>query len=208
MKLQLAFDLGSFQDLILLLEQVEDLIDIIEIGTPLIVKEGVKEIENIKKTFPKKTILADMKIMDAGELEAKIGFDVGADIVTCLGLASSTTIAGAKKVASRTNGKIMVDMINHYNPISKWPELLEMGIDYCCLHTAHDDAVTGDNSIEILEQFHKIYGGNNLAVAGRVNPDLIQGMSHFQPEIVVVGSYITDSTEPREAVEKVRRVMK
>ena len=41
MKLQLAFDLGSFQDLILLLEQVEDLIDIIEIGTPLIVKEGV-----------------------------------------------------------------------------------------------------------------------------------------------------------------------
>jgi 3-hexulose-6-phosphate synthase len=54
MKLQLAFDLGSFQDLILLLEQVEDLIDIIEIGTPLIVKEGVKEIENIKKTFPKK----------------------------------------------------------------------------------------------------------------------------------------------------------
>ena len=93
MKLQLAFDLGSFQELILLLEQVEDLIDIIEIGTPLIVKEGVKEIENIKKTFPKKTILADMKIMDAGELEAKIGFDVGADIVICLGLASSTTIA-------------------------------------------------------------------------------------------------------------------
>ena len=208
MKLQLAFDLGSFQELILLLEQVEDLIDIIEIGTPLIVKEGVKEIENIKKTFPKKTILADMKIMDAGELEAKIGFDVGADIVTCLGLASITTIAGAKKVASRNNGKIMVDMINHYNPISKWPELLEMGIDYCCLHTAHDDAVTGDNSIEILEQFHKIYGGNNLAVAGGVNPDLIQGMSHFKPEIVVVGSYITDSTEPREAVEKVRRVMK
>jgi 3-keto-L-gulonate-6-phosphate decarboxylase len=45
-------------------------------------------------------------------------------------------------------------------------------------------------------------------VAGGVNPDLIQGMSHFQPEIVVVGSYITDSTEPREAVEKVRKVMK
>ncbi len=207
MKLQLAFDLGSFQDLILLLEQVEDLIDIIEIGTPLIVKEGVKEIENLKKTIPKKTILADMKIMDAGELEAKIGFDVGADIVTCLGLASSATIAGAKKVASRNNGKIMVDMINHYNPISKWPELLEMGIDYVCLHTAHDDAVTGDNSIEILEQFYKIYGGNNLAVAGGVKPDLIQGMSRFQPEIVVVGSYITDSAQPREAVENVRRVM-
>ena len=207
MKLQLAYDLGSFQDLILLLEQVDDLIDIIEIGTPLIVKEGVKEIENLKKTFPKKTILADMKIMDAGELEAKIGFDVGADIVTCLGLASSATIAGAKKVASRNNGKIMVDMINHYNPISKWPELLEMGIDYVCLHTAHDDAVTGDNSIEILEQFYKIYGGNNLAVAGGVKPDLIQGMSRFQPEIVVVGSYITDSAQPREAVENVRRVM-
>jgi 3-hexulose-6-phosphate synthase len=208
MKLQVAFDVGSFSDLIMLLEKVEDLIDIVEIGTPLIVKEGVKEIENIKNRFPKKTILADMKIMDAGELEAKIGFDVGADIVTCLGLASSKTLTGAQKVASRNNGKIMVDMINHNNSIGKWPEFLEMGIDYCCLHTAHDDAVTGDNSIEILEQFYKTHGGNNLAVAGGVNPDLIQDMKLFQPEIVVVGSYITDSNEPREAVENVRRVMK
>jgi 3-keto-L-gulonate-6-phosphate decarboxylase len=32
-------------------------------------------------------------------------------------------------------------------------------------------------------------------------------MSHFQPEIVVVGSYITDSAQPREAVENVRKVM-
>ena len=208
MKLQVAFEVGSFKDLIMLLERVEDLIDIVEIGTPLIVKEGVKEIENIKNRFPKKTILADMKIMDAGELEAKIGFDVGADIVTCLGLASSKTLTGAKKVASRNNGKIMVDMINHNNSIGKWPEFLEMGIDYCCLHTAHDDAVTGDNSIEILEQFHKTHGGKNLAVAGGVNPDLIQEMKLFQPEIVVVGSYITDSTEPLEAVENVWRVMK
>ena len=208
MKLQVAFDLGSFKDLNLFLEKVEDLIDIVEIGTPLIVKEGVKEIENIKKRFPKKTILADMKIMDAGELEAKIGFDVGADIVTCLGLASRKTLTGAKKVASRYNGKIMVDMINHDNPIGKWPEFLEIGIDYCCLHTAHDDAVTGDNSIKILEQFHKTHGGKSLAVAGGVNPDLIQEMKFFQPEIVVVGSYITDSTEPREAVENVRRAMK
>jgi 3-keto-L-gulonate-6-phosphate decarboxylase len=45
-------------------------------------------------------------------------------------------------------------------------------------------------------------------VAGGVNPDLIQEMKFFQPEIVVLGSYITDSTEPREAVEKVRRAMK
>ena len=208
MKLQVAFDVGSFSDLIMLLEKVEDLIDIVEIGTPVIVKEGVKEIENIKYRFPEKTILADMKIMDAGELEAKIGFDVGADIVTCLGLASIKTLTGAKKVASRNNGKIMVDMINHNNSISKWPEFLEMGMDYCCLHTAHDDAVTGDNSIEILEQFHKTHGGNNLAVAGGVNPDLIQEMKLFQPEIIVVGSYITDSTEPREAVENVWRVMK
>ena len=208
MKLQVAFDVGSFSDLIMLLEKVEDLIDIVEIGTPLIVKEGVKEIENIKNRFPEKTILADMKIMDAGELEAKIGFDVGADIVTCLGLASRKTLTGANKVASRNNGKIMVDMINHNNPICKWLEFLEMGIDYCCLHTAHDDAVTGDNSIEILEQFHKTHGGNNLAVAGGVNPDLIQEMKLFQPEIVVVGSYITDSTEPREAVENLRRAIK
>ena len=44
---------------------------------------------------PTATLLADLKIVDAGELEAQIGFDAGADIVTVLGVAHDVTIQGA-----------------------------------------------------------------------------------------------------------------
>ena len=60
--------------------------------------------------------------MDAGKLEAEIGFDAGADVVSVLGLASNETILGAKESAIKYKGKILIDMINHHDPINKWFE--------------------------------------------------------------------------------------
>ena len=103
MKLQVAFDLQSSDEILNFLEKNGDLIDIIEIGTPLIIKEGLKSVLKIKKKFPKQTVLADLKIMDAGLLEAQIGFDAGADIVTVLGLASTKTLNGVKQTAVKNS---------------------------------------------------------------------------------------------------------
>ena len=61
--------------------------------------------------------------MDAGLLEAQIGFDAGADIVTVLGLASTKTLYGVKKTAVKNSKEVMVDMINHPCPENKWNEL-------------------------------------------------------------------------------------
>jgi 3-hexulose-6-phosphate synthase len=88
MKLQVAFDIQHSDEVLKLVEVNGDLIDIVEIGTPLIMKEGLKSVQKIKKEYPNQTVLADLKIMDAGLLEAQIGFDAGADIVSVLGLAS------------------------------------------------------------------------------------------------------------------------
>ena len=63
MKLQLAYDLGTYEELYAFMEEIEEAIDIIEIGTPVILREGVSHIENVKKRFPDKLIFADLKIM-------------------------------------------------------------------------------------------------------------------------------------------------
>ena len=49
MKLQVAFDLQSSDEILNFLEKNGDLIDIIEMGTPLIIKEGLKSVLKIKK---------------------------------------------------------------------------------------------------------------------------------------------------------------
>ena len=207
MKLQLAYDLGTYEELYPFMEEIEEAIDIIEIGTPVILREGVSQIENIKKRFPDKLIFADLKIMDAGKLEADIGFQAGADIVSVLGLASKKTIEAAKNSAILWNRKIMIDMINLEEPIMKWADFMEMEMDYGCLHTAHDDVTDGKNTLETVEKFHEAHGGQQISVAGGIDPEKIRNLKSCQPEILVVGSYITTAADPSKAVKTIRQVM-
>jgi len=207
MKLQLAYDLGTYEELYPFMEEIEEAVDIIEIGTPVILREGVSQIENVKKRFPNKLIFADLKIMDAGELEADIGFQAGADMVSVLGLASKKTIEAAKNSAILWNRKIMIDMINLEDPIRKWADFMEMGMDYGCLHTAHDDVTHGENSLEMVEKFHEAHGGKQISVAGGIDPEKLRNLKSCQPEILVVGSYITTAVDPSKAVKTIRQVM-
>ena len=207
MKLQVAFDLQSSDEILNFLEKNGDLIDIIEIGTPLIIKEGLKSVLKIKKKFPKQTVLADLKIMDAGLLEAQIGFDAGADIVTVLGLASTKTLNGVKQAVVKNEKEVMVDMINHPCPENKWNELKNMEMGVCCLHTANDDTEDGETPLNDLERFYNLHGGKNIAVAGGINPDMIRKINSFHPEIVIVGGYIANSRNQRDALEEIRQAM-
>ena len=207
MKLQVAFDLQSSDEILNFMEKNGDLIDIIEIGTPLIIKEGLKSVLKIKKKFPKQTVLADLKIMDAGLLEAQIGFDAGADIVTVLGLASTKTLNGVKQAAVKNEKEVMVDMINHPCPENKWNELKNMEMGFCCLHTANDDSQDGETPLNDLERFYNFHGGENIAVAGGINPDMIRKINSFHPEIVIVGGYIANSRNQRNALEEIHQAM-
>ena len=207
MKLQVAFDLQSSDEILNFLEKNGDLIDIIEIGTPLIIKEGLKSVLKIKKKFPKQTVLADLKIMDAGLLEAQIGFDAGADIVTVLGLASTKTLNGVKQAAVKNEKEVMVDMINHQCPENKWNELKNMEMSLCCLHTANDDSKDGETPLNDLERFYNLHGGKNIAVAGGINPDMIRKINIFHPEIVIVGGYIANSRNQRDALVEIHQAM-
>ena len=207
MKLQVAFDLQSSDEVLNFIERNGDLIDIIEIGTPLIIREGLKSVQKIKKKFPKQTVLADLKIMDAGLLEAQIGFEAGADIITVLGLASTKTLNGVKQTAVKNGRKVMVDMINHPYPEKKWNELMNMEMDLCCLHTANDNAQDGENPLNDLNSFYSLHGGKNIAVAGGIIPDMIRKINSFHPEIVIVGGYIANSRNHRDALAEIHQAM-
>ena len=207
MKLQVAFDLQSSDEILNFMEKNGDLIDIIEIGTPLIIKEGLKSVLKIKKKFPKQTVLADLKIMDAGLLEAQIGFDAGADIVTVLGLASTKTLNGVKQAVVKNEKEVMVDMINHPCPENKWNELKNMEMGLCCLHTANDDTKDGETPLNDLERFYNLHGGKNIAVAGGINPDMIRKINSFHPEIVIVGGYIANSRNQRDALVEIHQAL-
>ena len=63
----------------------------------------MEAVRRIERSFTAKTLLADLKIMDAGEGEASLAFEAGAGIVTVLGVAHDETIR-ARCVRPRSSG--------------------------------------------------------------------------------------------------------
>jgi 3-hexulose-6-phosphate synthase/6-phospho-3-hexuloisomerase len=117
--------------------------DWIEIGTPLIKSEGMQAIRSMRDRFPDTILVADMKIADTGTLEVEMAAKAGANIVCVLADADNSVIAEAVR-ASRLYGiRIMADLINVKDPVSRAGELEAMGIDILCAHVGIDQQMAG-----------------------------------------------------------------
>jgi 3-hexulose-6-phosphate synthase len=193
MKLQLAMDFINRDNASKLIKDLKEIIDIFEFGTPFVIQDGIGIISGIKKIYPEITALADLKIMDAGEHEARMAFNAGAEIVTVLGAADNSTIKGTVKEAKAQNKKVMADMIAVLDIQKRAIEIDSLGVDYICVHTAFDIQLTGKNPLEELIIVSKIVKKAKIAVAGGVNLETLRKIIPLNPEIVVVGGYITGS---------------
>ena len=203
MKLQVALD-GDLESSLSILRVIRPYIDIAEIGTPLIFREGLGAIRVLHKAFPDLSVLADLKIMDAGEHEATLAFEAGCDLVTVLGVASNSTIQGTLNAAKRFDKKIMVDMMQVSAPIQRSRELLKMGCDYLCIHTAYDLQASGTTPLANLAQLREALPDAPLAVAGGIGPDTLDSLCDYQPSVVIVGGKITNSSNPTLIAQTIR----
>ncbi|MBR3378753.1 MAG: orotidine 5'-phosphate decarboxylase, partial [Bacillus sp. (in: Bacteria)] len=107
MKLQLALDLVNIPEAIELIKEVEASIDVVEIGTPVVINEGLRAVKEVKQAFPNLRVLADLKIMDAAGYEVQQASEAGADIVTILAAAEDMSIQGAVKEAKARGKQIL-----------------------------------------------------------------------------------------------------
>jgi len=202
MRLQLALDTTNLDVALKLVDDLQALVEIVEVGTPLILKEGSRAIREIKKRHPGQVVLADFKIMDAGACEAEIAFEAGADIVSVLGAANDVTIQDAVEKAHQDDRQIMADLIAVEDVTGRANFLNKMHVDYVCVHTASD--IPHQRPTEDLARVRGVLTDVGIAVAGGVDPEIVKQCAAYHPDIVVVGSYITGSTDPRRAAGEIR----
>lgn len=201
MKLQIALDTLTLEECITLMDEVRESVDVIEVGTPFVIEEGMVPVRELKKRYPEKEVLADVKIMDAGEYEADKCFEAGADIVTVLGVSHDATIEGVVKSAKKYGKKVMVDMIAVKDLAQRTAELDQMGVDYICVHTAFDIQSTGKNPLDELMVVNKVVKNAQSAVAGGVKLATIDAIVDEGAKIIVVGGAICNA-EDRAAMAK------
>lgn len=208
MKLQLALDLVNIPQAIELVKEVKDHIDIVELGTPVINKEGLKAVEEMKAAFPELEVLADVKIMDAAGHEVAQASNAGADIVTILGQAEDASIKGAVEEAKKQGKKILVDMIAVKDIKTRAAELDEMGADYICVHTGYDLQAEGKDSFEDLRTIKSVVKNSKIAIAGGIKLETISEVIKEQPDLIVVGGGITSKDDKKSEAAKIQKLIK
>jgi 3-hexulose-6-phosphate synthase len=114
-------------------------VDWLEAGTPLILGEGLHAVKALRARFPEHPIVADLKTMDAGYLEAEMMFRAGATHVVVMGVAHPATIANAVRAGRDYGGKVMGDVMCHPNKPACARVMQDLGVDYVIVHTGLDE---------------------------------------------------------------------
>jgi 3-hexulose-6-phosphate synthase len=206
-ELQLALDFVTIAEAKAILAEVGDGIDIVEIGTPFVIQEGIRAVREIAEAFPKIKVLADLKIMDAGEHESKMAFLAGADYVTVLGAADDATIRASVAEADRHGKSIVVDMIGVADMDKRARAIDALGAHYICVHTAFDIQSTGADPLEELKVVKAAVKRAKTAVAGGIKIATLPPIAKEAPEIVIVGGGITGQADKRAAALEMKRIL-
>ncbi|TSB47967.1 Fe-S cluster assembly protein HesB [Alkalicoccobacillus porphyridii] len=193
MKLQLALDRLSWDRCFQLTEDVQESIDIIEIGTGVIKEYGMAIVREMRKRYPHHIILADMKICDAGKHEAAQAFEAGADIATVMAFAPQATIIETLETARSLQKEMMVDLLGVTEP-QLVQELVQLGVTFVGLHLGKDQQKQQQIGSELFDLVEGL--SVRTAVAGGVTLKSLPDIIAYQPNVIIVGSGLTKAEDP------------
>lgn len=205
MKIQLALDRLSKQKCFQILEQTEQSVDWIEVGTGVIKQYGISIIKEIKEIYPNKTLVADMKTCDAGKHEAIQAFEAGADITTVMAFAANKTILDTLKVANDYQKRVMIDLLG-VSDLSKMTELSKLGVDLVSLHFGKDmqeEAEIHTDLFSLTRDFPHL----EVAVAGGITLQSLPSIIKKNPDTIIVGSAITGAENCNEVAGKMKELI-
>lgn len=185
-------------------EAVKGGVDWIEAGTPLIKSEGLDAIRKLRKRFPGKTIVADMKIMDAGRIEVEIAAKAGANVVCVLGAASDSTIKECVEAAHNYGAKIQADLISIKNVKVRAIQIEKLGVDYIGIHCAIDEQMQAKDPFSKLKEISSDIN-IPIAVAGGINSETAPGAVVAGASIIIVGGAINKSRDARRAARVIKK---
>jgi 3-hexulose-6-phosphate synthase len=172
-------------------------VDWLEAGTPLILAEGLHGVRALRKAFPNTPIVADLKTMDGGYLEAEMMAKAGATHVVVMARAHAETVKCVVKAGKDFGCKVMGDNMISEDMVAgaKWLE--ELGCDYIIHHIGYDErrgiAAAGHRMPSPLDKLREVVKAVKVpvqAVGGLSLEQAIQCPKYGAP-LVVLGAPLT-----------------
>ena len=196
--LQLALDTHDLPSALAPLQQAAPHIDIIEVGTILCLSEGMHAVRIIRSLFPDKTILADVRIAEAGGIISRMAFEAGADWVSVVSGAAPSTAEVVYDVAQQHGGDVQIELSDGWSweQADRWREI---GIDHAIIHRSRDAEAKGELAwgTEDLDNIRRLVEmGYRVTVAGSVGVGDIPTFATIPVYIFIAGRAIRNASDP------------
>ncbi len=169
-------------------------VDWLEAGTPFILAEGVHGVRALRERFPTTPIVADLKIMDGGYLEAEMMAKAGATHVVVMARAHEETLKVVVKAGRDYGVKVMGDNLGFSDMVEGAKIIEDLGCDFVIHHIGYDErrgiAAAGRRMPNPLDQLREIVAAVNVPVQAVGGLTLEQAVRtpEFGAPLVVIGA--------------------
>src|SRR5215475_1512998 len=185
---------------------VEAGVDWLEAGTPLLLAEGLHAVENLRARFPKHPIVADLKTMDGGYLEAEMMAKAGATHVVVMARAHEETIRAVVKAGKDFGVQVMGDNLACDDMVAGARRLEDLGCGYVIHHIGYDErrgiAARGERMPSPLDQLREVVAAVSVpvqAVGGLSLQQAVDTPSYGAPLVVLGAPLVIDADAFRTA---------
>ena len=192
---QLSLDLTSLDEALETAAiAVEAGVDWLEAGTPLLLAEGLRAVEALRRRFPDHPIVADLKTMDGGYLEAEMMAKAGADLVVVMGRAHEATIRRVVDAGRDFGVKVMGDNLGADDRVQNAVWMESLGVDFIVHHIGFDERgmIKGLSPLDELDQVVRAVRVPVQAVGGLSIQQAIECPSRGAPLVVVGAPLVID----------------
>lgn len=172
-------------------------VDWLEAGTPLILAEGLHGVKELRRAFPGIPIVADLKTMDGGYLEAEMMAKAGATHVVVMARAHEETIKCVVKAGLDFGIKVMGDNLGCSDMVQAAKFIEDLGCDYVIHHIGYDErrgiAAQGKRMPSPMDQLREVVSAVHVpvqAVGGLTLEQAIMCPGYGAP-LVVLGAPLT-----------------
>jgi 3-hexulose-6-phosphate synthase len=169
-------------------------VDWLEAGTPLIIAEGMHGVRALRREFPETPIVADLKTMDGGWLEAELMAKAGATHVVVMERAHEETIKVVVKAGKDLGIKVMGDNLGAPDMVAAAKRLEDLGCDYVIHHIGFDErrgiAARGERMPSPLDQLREVVAAVSVPVQAVGGLTLEQAIAtpEYGAPLVVLGA--------------------
>ncbi|MHC1582437.1 MAG: orotidine 5'-phosphate decarboxylase / HUMPS family protein, partial [Candidatus Syntropharchaeia archaeon] len=173
----------------------------------LIKRYGVEVVQKIHQLRPETVVVADLKTLDTGNLEARMAGDATADVIGFSGLAPIKTMEKFIEECRKVGALSLMDTLNVPDPV-KVLEKLKVKPDIVELHRAIDVEQIQESEWGNIQEIKRVCDNKVLvAVAGGIRVHKVKEALNAGADILVVGRAITAAKDVTGAARAFLQMM-